>query len=325
MNQLNCALDAVGVDDLHSTEEQFRAAHPWCWRVTLFGPFVLTLAIAGLLLAYTGWEFTSKVVTSAVVAVFILGRFIILSGAEGTFQDTDGAVASEHLVALVCYFDIMTALVLAFHIGFLFRLPYVGPRISALVTDGHFILDAQPWMRRATFMGLVAFVGFPLAATGSVGGSIFGRLLGMSRLATFFGILIGTVAGNITMFWFSDLLGNYIDKDNPYLKYGGLLIIVALVVVLERRYRLLKNRYASARIAEAALAEETPEPTARATATGNAAAPTQRAARHRDDYPKRSRNEFACPEEADPLTSAGRRMREDSISRNALASGSHEP
>jgi len=309
MNRLTSALDAVRVDDLHSTEEQFRAAHPWCWRITLFGPCVLTLALTGLLLAYTGWEFTSKVVTSAVVAVFILGRFIILSGAEGTFQDTDGAVASEHLVALVCYFDIMTALVLAFHIGFLFRLPYVGPRISALVTDGHFILDAQPWMRRATFMGLVAFVGFPLAATGSVGGSIFGRLLGMSRIATFFGILIGTVAGNITMFMFSDLLGNYIDKDNPYLKYGGLLVIVALVVVLERRYRTLKNRYASARIAEAALAEVTPEAAERATVATSAAAPTQRAARHPDEYPKRSRNGFGPAEEAGTLEiAAGERV-----------------
>lgn len=307
MNRLTSALDAVRIDDLHSTEEQFRAAHPWCWRITLFGPFVLTLVIAVLLLVYTGWEFTSKVATSAIVAVFILGRFIILSGAEGTFQDTDGAVASEHLVALVCYFDVMTALVLAFHIGFLFRVPYVGQRIAALVTDGHFILDAQPWMRRATFFGLVAFVGFPLAATGSVGGSIFGRLLGMSRIATFFGILIGTIAGNLTMFWFSDLLGNYIDKDNPYLKYGGLLIIVALVVILERRYRTLKNRYASARITEAAPAES-PAALPR-TAVASSAAANERTAVRRDAYSVPARHEFVVSEDEETLEiAAGERL-----------------
>lgn len=307
MNRLTSALDAVRIDDLHSTEEQFRAKHPWCWRMTLFGPFVLTLVLAGLLLAYTGWEFTSKVATSAMVSIFILGRFIILSGAEGTFQDTDGAVASEHLVALVCYFDIMTALVLAFHIGFLFRVPYVGQRIAALVTDGHFILDAQPWMRRATFFGLVAFVGFPLAATGSVGGSIFGRLLGMSRIATFFGILIGTIAGNLTMFWFSDLLGNYIDKDNPYLKYGGLLIIVALVVILERRYRTLKNRYASARITEAALAESLAA--LPRTAVANSAAANERTAVRRDAYSVPARHEFVVSEDEETLEiAAGERL-----------------
>lgn len=249
MNRITSAIDAVRMDDLHSTEEQFRAAHPLCWQLTLYGPVLLTAGILGVLLVHTGWEFTSKLVTSALVTVFFLGRFIILSGAQGTFQDTDGSLASEHLFALVCYLDVMTALMLAFHIGFLFRVPYIGPRVAALVTDGHFILDAQPWMRRATFIGLIAFVGFPLAATGSIGGSIFGRLLGMSRIATFFGIVTGTLLGNATMFWFSDMLGHFVDKENFYLKYGGLLIIAAIVVVLERRYRMLKNRYASGQLA----------------------------------------------------------------------------
>ncbi len=249
MNRITSAIDAVRMDDLHSTEEQFRAAHPLCWRFTLFGPLVLTAGILGFLLVQTGWEFTSRLVTSAVVTVCFLGRFIILSGSNGTFQNTDGSLASEHLFALVCYLDVMTALMLAFHIGFLFRVPYLGPRIAALVTDGHFILDAHPWMRRATFFGLIAFVGFPLAATGSIGGSIFGRLLGMSRIATFFGIVTGTLLGNSIMFLFSDLLGHYVDKENFYLKYGGLLIIVAIVIVLERRYRTLKQRYASGAIA----------------------------------------------------------------------------
>lgn len=231
------------MDDLHSTEAQFRQSHPWCWRVTLLGPIVLTALVLSGLLLQTGWEFTSKLATTALVTVLFFGRFVILSGVNGTFQDTDGALASEHLFAMVCYLDVMTALLLAFHIGFLFRLPYIGPRAVALVTDGHFILDAQPWMRRATFFGLIAFVGFPLAATGSIGGSVFGRLLGMSRIATFFGIVIGALLGNSIMFFFSDLLGHYLNKDNVYLKIGGFLVLVMIVLILERRYRRLKSGY----------------------------------------------------------------------------------
>jgi hypothetical protein len=113
-----------------------------------------------------------------------------------------------------------------------------------LVTDGHFILDSQPWMRRATFFGLIAFVAFPLAATGSIGGSIFGRLLGMSRTATFFGIVTGALSGNLVMFLFSDLLSHYLDKDNIYLKIGGFLVIATIIFVLERRYRKLKRGFA---------------------------------------------------------------------------------
>jgi uncharacterized membrane protein len=248
MNRITSAIEAVHMDDLHSTESQFRLSHPWCWRFTLFGPIVLTALLLVFLFFQTGWEFTTKIATAAAMTVMIFGRFIILSGTEGAFQDTNGSLASEHLFAIVCYLDVMTALMLAFHIGFMFRLPYVGPRISALVTDGHFILDSQPWMRRATFFGLIAFVGFPLAATGSIGGSIFGRLLGMSRTATFFGIVIGALLGNTVMFLFSDLLSYYFDKNNIYLKIGGFLVIAAVIFVLERRYRKLKEGFAKGKL-----------------------------------------------------------------------------
>lgn len=248
MNRITSAIEAVHLDDLHSTEAQFRASHRWCWRLTLFGPIVLTGLVLAVLVFQTGWEFTSRIVTAAVMTVSFFGRFIILSGSNGTFQDTHGSLASEHLFAIVCYLDVMTALMLAFHIGFLFKLPYIGPRVSALVTDGHFILDSQPWMRRATFFGLIAFVGFPLAATGSIGGSIFGRLLGMSRTATFFGIVIGALLGNTVMFLFSDLLSHYLDKDNLYLKIGGFLVIAVIIIVLERRYRKLKEGFAKGKL-----------------------------------------------------------------------------
>lgn len=248
MNRITSAIEAVHMDDLHSTESQFRLSHPWCWRLTLYGPIVLTGLVLVFLVFLTGWEFTTRIVTFATMTVLIFGRFIILSGSNGAFQDTDGALASEHLFAIVCYLDVMTALILAFHIGFMFRLPYIGPRISALVTDGHFILDSQPWMRRATFFGLIAFVGFPLAATGSIGGSIFGRLLGMSRTATFFGIVIGALLGNTVMFLFSDLLSHYLDKDNLYLKIGGFVVIGVVIFVLERRYRKLREGFAKGKL-----------------------------------------------------------------------------
>ena len=245
MNRITSQLDLVRADDLHSTEEEFRRRHPLIWATTLYGPIVLTLIVLVLLVIFVGWRFTRDVVGYTAAALFLLGRFVILSGKDGSIFDTSGPLNSSHLFGIVSYLDIMTAVMLAFHIGFLFKFPYVGKRIAALVTDGHFILDSQPWMRRATFFGLIAFVGFPLAATGSIGGSIFGRLLGMSRISTFFGILIGTLIGNGSMFLFSDLMSDYVDKDNIYLKIGGFALIATLVVILERRYRKLRDGFAA--------------------------------------------------------------------------------
>jgi hypothetical protein len=213
MNRITEQLELVRADDLHDSESEFRRRHPLIWGGTLYGPLVLTLVIIILLFLFHGWMFTQKVLGFAVLALFLIGRFIILSGSDGSFQDTTGSLTSSQLFLIVTYLDIAFALVLAFHIGFLFKVPFIG--------------------------------GFPLAATGSVGGSIFGRLLGMSRISTFVGILIGTLIGNGSMYYFSDLMGKYLDKDDPYLKIGGFIVIATIVIILERRYRKLRDRYAA--------------------------------------------------------------------------------
>ncbi len=236
-------LDPIRLDELHSAEDGFRQRYPLCWLLTLYGPPCLTiLAIVGVWI-YAGGEFTRRLLVSTALSLYVLGRFVILSGSEGQIHQFEGGLSSEHLFLLLMWMDVVTAMVLAFHIGFLFRLPLIGGRIAALVTDGHFILDAHPWMRRATFVGLTAFVAFPLTATGSVGGSIFGRLLGMTRLSTFLGILLGSFLGNGVMYVFSESLARWIDKDHPVIKYGGFLLIAMLAVLLEHRYRRLRSQF----------------------------------------------------------------------------------
>ncbi len=246
------ANDPVRLAELQATEAGFRRDHPWVWGGTLLGPLIVSGTLLLVFFYLAGWEFATRLVTTTALALWIFGRFIILSGAEGGINDFDGSLSSFQLFLLISYLDVITALVLAFHIGFLFRLPYVGPRVAALVTDGHFILDSQPWMRRATFFGLIAFVGFPLAATGSIGGSIFGRLLGLSRPATFAGICIGSLLGNGLMYWFADVIDPWVNKDNVAIRFGGVVVILMIVILLERRYRILRQRYTAGNVEKSA-------------------------------------------------------------------------
>ncbi len=252
------SIDLVRLDELVQKEVEFRSDHPWVWASTLYGPGIVSLSLLFAMWVYAGWEFTSRLVVNVSLALWLLGRFIILSGSEGGLQDFDGSMSSFQLFILICYLDTITALVLAFHIGFLFRLPVIGPRVAALVADGRFILESHPWMRRTTSLGLIVFVGFPLAATGSVGGSIFGRLLGMSRVATFSCICFGSLIGNGAMFWFSDILGNWVDKDHPAIQYGGIIVVLLLVIILERRYQSLRKQFLHRESANLLPANETP-------------------------------------------------------------------
>lgn len=217
-------------------EASFRRKYPALWLATLVGPFVLTVAILFLLGLFHGWGYVGKLLTTAVVTFFGAGRFVILGGNTRAVP-----FSSEFLFAMVTYMDLMVAILLSFHIGFMFKAPLIGPKVSELVADGRFILQRNPWMRRMTFLGLVAFVVFPLAATGSVGGSIFGRLLGMSRLPTFIGIAIGSILGNGIMYFGSTLFKRFLDENSVWTTVGGIAVIVGLIIFLERRYRKLKR------------------------------------------------------------------------------------
>ncbi|HOM18599.1 MAG TPA: small multi-drug export protein [Thermoguttaceae bacterium] len=229
---------------LQSAEEEFtvsfRRQYPVVWWTTLLGPFVLSAAILAAVAVLAGGKWAARLVGTAAATFFFFGRFVILGG-EARTPDMDFFTPGQ-LMLLVTYMDLMTAILLTSHSGFLFRIPFLGPRMLALVEDGQYILKSNPWMKRLTFAGLVAFVMFPLAATGSVGGSIFGRLLGMSRTSVFIGVALGSVLGNGMMYLGANMINRYLDRNNPWLTIGGIAVVALLIFWLNYRYQRMKRQ-----------------------------------------------------------------------------------
>lgn len=228
------------------------------WFFTLIAPFALSLGLLVLFYLEHGWIFVKTLLLTATAVFFFFGRFVILGGSSNTGSETVSAVdevmqeavqqaarffSSGELAFLVFYMDVMVACLLAFHIGFLYRLPFIGEKLEELQEDGKFILASNPWMKSATFAGIVAFCIFPLAATGSVGGSIFGRLLGMSRLGTFLGVVTGSAVGCSLMYFGATLINRYLDRDNPWLTIGGIIFVVLMIFWLNQRYRKMKAQW----------------------------------------------------------------------------------
>lgn len=198
---------------------------------TLFGPLLLTAAVVGTIALIGGVGVAKRLVLTAFATFFVLGRFVILSGTE-----SPGGLSPAELGLMVFYMDVMTAIVVSFHAGSLFRIPWLGKRLRVLMHDGHELLLHNHWMRRATLLGIIAFVMFPLASSGSVGGSMFGRLLGLSRMMTFFGVVVGSLLGCGTMYYGASFVNQHIDQDNFVVRWGGVLFIVALLALLNKRY-----------------------------------------------------------------------------------------
>lgn len=241
-------------------ERSFRKRFPVIWVATLLAPVVLSAALLLFFGLTTGWGYAGRLISHAFLTFFVFGRFIILSGAEAAAGEARRVLMSPlELFGLVTYLDFMTALFVTFHMGFLFRIPKLGPKIATLVWDGKFVMESQPWIRRFAFLGLVAFVMFPTSTTGSIGGSIFGRLLGLSRFTTVAGVLVGSILGNGVMYLLSKELNKYISKDDIWLKIVGALLIVALCVALEWRYRQVKKKFLAKEGIDVDAKEEMPE------------------------------------------------------------------
>ena len=230
-------------DDAGASESELRKKRPLIWWVTLVGPFALTLLLLALLFLAYGESYVRQLVITAVVTFFALGKFVILGGEEAGMSQIPDFLTREQLFLLVVFLDLMTATILVFHMGVLFKIRGLGKRLLNLVEDGQFILANRPWMKRMTFLGTVAFVMFPLAATGSVGGSIFGRLLGMKRRSAFLAIAIGSVLGCGLMYFGAGLINRYLDRKSPSVMIGGILVIILVMVILNLRYRRLRARH----------------------------------------------------------------------------------
>ncbi len=226
----------------HHHADRFRRGQPTLWLASLVLPFAATGMVMALIGMMAGWEFLGKLVVKAGIAFFGAGRFIILAGGDAGNDAALSSMTRGQLFAMVTYMDIFVASLLVVHAGLIFRIPKIGPNLAALQEDGEFILKLHPWMRRMAFLGVILFVTFPLAATGSVGGAIFGRLLGMSRMATFVGIVIGSIVGNGVMWVFAGVLSQYINKDHPALLIGGIAVIIALILLMNWRYRVMKRK-----------------------------------------------------------------------------------
>ena len=227
------------------------------WLGTLIGPWILTAVLFCVLYVTTEHAYWWKLVNAAFLSFAFLGRFSIVASGSLRLPATD-------LFWMVTYQDVMVALFFAFHVGYMYRLPWVGPKIAELSVDSEFILAHQPWMKRLTFLGLLAFIAFPLAATGSVGGAIFGRLLGLSRWAIFWGSAIGAVIGNAAMLFLNRSVEKVFPglQDNPFMKWGGIPIVVLIILLLERRYRMMKKVFVENKHAAATTSKPTAQPPA---------------------------------------------------------------
>lgn len=124
--------------------------------------------------------------------------------------------------------DFIVGLFLVLNFPFLYGLPKVGPFLARLELKGHALLQKQAWVRRAAVVGLALLVAIPFQGTGSIAGSIAGRMLGLGPKRTLLAIALGGYLGTAAVAGASFGIAGALRANLGF----GITLLVAVVAAL---------------------------------------------------------------------------------------------
>lgn len=138
----------------------------------------------------------------------------------------------------LAFLDFVGGLFMAWNFPLVLRIPYVGPWVSRFTAAGRTFLDRRPWLERLYFVGLIAFVSLPFDGSGSIVGSIVGRMLGMTKTEVLACITIGGIIGSFGIALGIDYAVHLIPAGFwSWVTLAVFLLIGAALMVMYRSYR----------------------------------------------------------------------------------------
>jgi uncharacterized membrane protein len=220
-------------------ERLYRREHPVAWWVSILAPFLFSAIVLVSIAMISGVGEAFQFVVTCFAILLVFGKLIIAGGHMDSVSESVSFYSPEELVAIAIYTDFFCVAIVVFHMGLLFRLPFIGHRLERMVRAARTILDANQWMKQLAFLGLISFAALPV--TGGISAAVMGRLLGLGRLVTFVSAMVGSVLGSAFVYYFSELVMKYFGKDNPLYLILGLLAILAVFFLLYRHFRKLRK------------------------------------------------------------------------------------
>lgn len=128
--------------------------------------------------------------------------------------------------------DICVSLFLIWNYDWVKKLPFVGPSLEKAEIRGKKKLENTRWFRRATFI-LTTFVVFiPFSGSGGVGGTVFGRIVGLNPYMVLLAVALGSTIGSTGYAMLSETMTDYLGSDNVFISFLSNLNFIQLVVIL---------------------------------------------------------------------------------------------
>ncbi len=235
---MNSATPNADANDDFLSDAAFRRRYPVWWWATLLGPFVFVLAILIVVGLSAGSATVGRLIATAAVT-FLVGRFVIFGGAVA---EQAGFFSTEQLFFLAILMDLLPSLLICFHLDLIFDVPRLGPWLKRIVAESRQMMQANPWLSKAAFLSVTVFVFLPVAGTGTMVASIFGRVLGLTRAIAFAAVAIGSVSASAVIYFLAEFARTRVDLSNPWVTAAMIALQLLLIGIVTYLFQRLKRK-----------------------------------------------------------------------------------
>ena len=205
----------------------------------LFGPIALTVGLWYLIRWLGSEEFAQDLLVAGGASLFGFGTTVIFGPA--IVPEISARLTTWELAVLVMYINSVSGFWYAYNLDLLQRLPKIGPFLKRARLNAVKTLKERPWIRRLSTVGVGAFVISPLPGSGSLGGCIVGRIIGVSRWASFVSVSIAGMIVAVAYAMLTDKLKHFLDKENVpwWVRVIGLIFVLLMVWLMIKLIRRL--------------------------------------------------------------------------------------
>ena len=223
----------------------------WRERGVVLGSMVGALALAIVLGLIFARDATLELFGLVPASFFAVGKFLPLWGITGKSQ-----FGPYELGLVIWLMDTFNVVLFVYALEAFYKVKPLARWLRKVQANSALVLDAYPRLRKMSRVGLVLFVLFPIAGTGSIGATFIGILLRTPRRVLITCVSLGGLLGGMLMAFAAMHFGNAMSslqgmQSDPTLKYVFVGAIAALlgagVWAMNRAYKNVLARTRSAK------------------------------------------------------------------------------
>ena len=199
-----------------------------------FGPPLLTALVLGVIYLATDEWTVHEVWITGLVSLLGAGTTVVFGEAALGDKTFDLKLDTWQLAYVVMSVNAVSGWFYTYNLDLLERLWKIGPWLRRSRINARAMLEHRPWIRRWSVVGVCLFVVTPLPGSGALGGSLVGRLVGISKRATVLAVAIAGIVVCSAYAMLAKELKTALDRLEEFFPFWvriAVFVLVALVLI----------------------------------------------------------------------------------------------